>query len=724
MNIFINQMDRSALKLFGSRRTVSVLIGMMVFLNAVQAGAAIPSAPTGVVPFAGNNQVTITWTNVSGATAYNVYYATSSGVSKGSPTNVKGVSSPCVVAPLTNGTPYYFVVTADSNGFESTESDQVSAVPTMPSAYSTNDLIGNWAANSLASGPGSPWWERASISTLAGGFFSGTATDSANANYQVSGTFSITPEGIITREGIDIPICAMDSGRTLFVCTDTWGSFPDPDDLYTKEMKVFVKMSGSYAQGNLTGSWEMNQLGTPGPHWARGRSISILANGSFTGQLEGHDFTLKNINGTAVMGNSGKITVNIPSESSTAECDMDLDKTVFVCTETRDGESILSIYTKKTTGYTLAADLAGLWNLFNLISPLAWWGRVWPLTIQTNGSFSGTLIGSENDNETLSGTFTISNDGIVTGSSFPIRCAMDSGKTVMACTGTGEEGDSNLLISVKRAQPTAKALSALAVTSGPSSVNEGGGGTYGATAYWSDGTSSAATPTWSVIPNTYASINPSTGALTTQPVSGDQSIAVTAVYSSGGITLSADRKVTLVDLQDTLDLSITGTGAGSVYSVPSGPISCHYPPLSGTCSTVQSHGTSVELTASPDGGNSVFSGWSGACTNSVGNCIVALDANKTVTATFSPAPLAMIGTTPYDTLQAAYGAASQSGSTIMLKEGDPGSALGGLDANVDKLVTIQGGYNSAYTSRSGSTIILGPITFGLGSLILDSVGVR
>jgi hypothetical protein len=54
----------------------------------------------------------------------------------------------------------------------------------------------------------------------------------------------------------------------------------------------------------------------------------------------------------------------------------------------------------------------------------------------------------------------------------------------------------------------------------------------------------------------------------------------------------------------------------------------------------------------------------------------------------------------------------------MLKEGDHSSALGTLNANDNKSVTIQGGYNAAYNARCGSTTILGSITFGHGSLII------
>ena len=423
--------------------------------------------------------------------------------------------------------------------------------------------------------------------------------------------------------------------------------------------------------------------------------------------------------------NAGKITVSIPSETSTAQCDMDQDKTVFVCTETTNGESILSVYTKKASTSYSQGDLTGLWKFNTLISPTPWWGRT-PLVIQPDGSVSGTMTGSDpGETEILVGTFTMGSDGIVTASAptmnSDFRCAMDSGKTILSCTGTGLGGDSNLMVGVKQPQGI---LTGLAVTGGASSVNEGGGSTYAATAYWSDGTGRSVTPVWSVTPNTYASINSSTGALTTLAVPCDQTVSVTATYSSGGITLIADRKVTIVDLQDTLNVSINGTGAGSVHSVsPVNAISCNYPPLSGTCSTTQANGTSVELAASPSG-DSAFSGWSGACTNSVGNCTVDLDADKTVTAIFAGAPLAMIGTTPYDTLQAAYNAAALSGSIIMLKEGDPGSALGTLNANDNKSVTIQGGYNADYKARSGSTIVTGPVNLGSGSVTFDGVGVK
>jgi hypothetical protein len=709
----------SGVELSGSTALSSLYPGddRIYSINVEGASAPLmaPASPTGVTPTSGSVQVTIGWTGVSGATSYNLYYSTIPGVTKANGTKIAGVTSPYTISPLTNGTPYYFVVTAVNAVDESAESDQVSAVPNATTGgYYPADLAGNWEGNGLASGNGAPWWERSSIIISGSGEITGTSTNSDEETEYPSGTFNITSSGIITVQGNAILQCAMDAGKSVFACTDTWTS-GSPG---TTEMKVFVKKGVSYAQSDLTGTWEMNQLGTPGTHWMRG-TYNIDQYGSFSGPVIDNNSSSATLSGTAIIASTGKINLSIPSINSTAECTMDADKTVFACTETdtTHNESIMSIYVKKSTSY-IQADLPGIWQINTLISPTAWWGRV-PLTINTNGTFSGTLTGSDGDHEALSGTFSFSN-GVATG---PFRCTMDAGKTVMACTGTGSEGDSNLMIAAKQVQPSAKTLSGLAVSSGPASVNEGGGSTYGATAYWSDGSSNTVTTVWSVAPTTYASINSGSGALTTVAVSGNQSVTVTASYTSGGITLIANRKVTIVDLQDTLTVTINGTGVGSVNSIPSGIIACTYPPFDGTCSTTRANGTSLTLAASP-GGDSLFSGWSGACTNSVGNCIVALDANKTVTATFTTSPLAMIGTTPYDTLSAAYSAAAESGSVIMLKEGDPGASLGTLTTNAEKSVTIHGGYNAAYSSHSGSTIILGPVNLGLGSVILDNVGVK
>jgi hypothetical protein len=75
-----------------------------------------------------------------------------------------------------------------------------------------------------------------------------------------------------------------------------------------------------------------------------------------------------------------------------------------------------------------------------------------------------------------------------------------------------------------------------------------------------------------------------------------------------------------------LTVSTQGTGTGSVGSSPAG-ITC-----GADCSETFDAGTVVTLTATPDA-NSIFTGWSGACTGT-GPCTVTMDEDRAVTATF------------------------------------------------------------------------------------------
>ena len=80
-----------------------------------------------------------------------------------------------------------------------------------------------------------------------------------------------------------------------------------------------------------------------------------------------------------------------------------------------------------------------------------------------------------------------------------------------------------------------------------------------------------------------------------------------------------------------LVVGIAGEGSGQVSSEPPG-INCG-PAGSGTCSLELEQYSIITLTASA-GTGSTFAGWSGACTNASGDCVVTLDAAKEVTATF------------------------------------------------------------------------------------------
>ena len=89
--------------------------------------ASLPSVPTGLTATAGNAQVSLMWNASSGATSYRVKRSTVSG----GPYTV--IASPTTTSypntGLTNGTTYYYVVSAVNSSGESANSSQVSAQP-------------------------------------------------------------------------------------------------------------------------------------------------------------------------------------------------------------------------------------------------------------------------------------------------------------------------------------------------------------------------------------------------------------------------------------------------------------------------------------------------------------------------------------------------------------------------------------------------------------------
>jgi fibronectin type 3 domain-containing protein len=87
----------------------------------------IPAAPAGVTATGGANQVSINWSALSGATSYNIYYATTSGVTKTNGAKITNAARPYVQTGLADGTSYYYIVTAVNSAGEGAASAQASA---------------------------------------------------------------------------------------------------------------------------------------------------------------------------------------------------------------------------------------------------------------------------------------------------------------------------------------------------------------------------------------------------------------------------------------------------------------------------------------------------------------------------------------------------------------------------------------------------------------------
>jgi fibronectin type 3 domain-containing protein len=96
------------------------------------AAPTIPPAPANLQATAGNAQVSLTWSPSTGATSYNVKRSTNSGgpySQIGSP-----ATSSYHDTGLTNGTAYYYVVSAVNSAGQSADSSQASATPNAPAA--------------------------------------------------------------------------------------------------------------------------------------------------------------------------------------------------------------------------------------------------------------------------------------------------------------------------------------------------------------------------------------------------------------------------------------------------------------------------------------------------------------------------------------------------------------------------------------------------------------
>ncbi|NEW09338.1 exoglucanase [Paenibacillus sp. SYP-B3998] len=93
-----------------------------------QSGVTMPATPTGLIATPGNTQAALSWTASNGATSYNVNRATtSSGPYTTVATGISGTSY--TNTGLTNGTTYYYVVSAVNIAGESPNSSQVSVTP-------------------------------------------------------------------------------------------------------------------------------------------------------------------------------------------------------------------------------------------------------------------------------------------------------------------------------------------------------------------------------------------------------------------------------------------------------------------------------------------------------------------------------------------------------------------------------------------------------------------
>lgn len=175
----------------------------------------------------------------------------------------------------------------------------------------------------------------------------------------------------------------------------------------------------------------------------------------------------------------------------------------------------------------------------------------------------------------------------------------------------------------------------------------------------------------------------------------------TSALYSGGFSNETD-----ILTQHNLITGVSIYGAGSII-----------PDCSGVC--WYDNNDLVTLNAYENSGY-YFTDWTGCDLPSNNICTMTMDADKGLTANFQtcPSPIRIAGAVPvyYSTLQTAYDSAIN-GDTVQSKTL---SLTENININLNKAVTLKGGYDCNYTSNAGKTTLTGNITISNGTVTVES----
>jgi len=267
------------------------------------------------------------------------------------------------------------------------------------------------------------------------------------------------------------------------------------------------------AQGQYTlaGNWNFNSIvsGPSAPWWERG-TLTVASDGTFSGS--GTESNSSSSSNTVSLSGSFSISANgivmtLKGQPNTGPCWIDSSNTLMTCTQTlNDGSANLTILTLQPSLYSLS-DLADTWE-GNILSSgftpstgstgskgsTAFWERE-SETINSDGTFTGSYTKSDKSTGTLSGTLSVSTDGITCVKGCPdasnFAATVNTANTIMVGTSgavtttstnpaTTTTDDANLIILTE--QNTSFTIDNLAGTT--YSTWQGSGLASGPSAYW------------------------------------------------------------------------------------------------------------------------------------------------------------------------------------------------------------------------------------------------
>lgn len=118
-----------------ARNPLALLVTSLALAGCSGGGgnsSGVAATPQSVVIFPGDTEITVTWAQVPGALTYTIYWDTTPNLSIQTAQVIAGVTPPFLHQGLTNGSDYYYRVTATAGGGEGTASAEAWGRPRLP----------------------------------------------------------------------------------------------------------------------------------------------------------------------------------------------------------------------------------------------------------------------------------------------------------------------------------------------------------------------------------------------------------------------------------------------------------------------------------------------------------------------------------------------------------------------------------------------------------------
>ena len=277
-----------------------------------------------------------------------------------------------IIPPYTGATwlfPYGMAVTINSGNpfsneicFGSMDNDVVACTATWPdgspvlvvgtkqkqgvSPYSMSDLASKWVRKALDIGQGGySSWDTAAVTMRSSGSFQGTDTKSDGTHKNVTGTMSLSAEGVLTcASGAcnDTTMAGyMDAGKNIVAGVEG-GDSSGNGGVNDAQVFVISKAASSYSLADLAGLWAGSRVSSDGA-WKR-MSLAIYPDGTFTSSDYSSDGSINGPNtGKIQISSTGTVTCS-PVQPKGGSCSgvnafLDAGKTVMTEVATNSSNS-------------------------------------------------------------------------------------------------------------------------------------------------------------------------------------------------------------------------------------------------------------------------------------------------------------------------------------------------------------------------------------------------